>query len=156
MSNQSANDLIMGAGGPPAAKFPTVGTIVRGEIVDTAVTQQRDFATGELKAWKNDGSPMMQAVITIQTDQRDPEIDDDNGQRRLFVSSRSMREAIRDAVRTAGGNHLEVGGKFAVQYTGDGEAERGLNPPKLYKAEYKVPEPAAAGDGGGLIDDSPF
>ena len=49
MSNQSANDLIMGAGGPPAAKFPTVGTIVRGEIVDTAVTQQRDFATGELK-----------------------------------------------------------------------------------------------------------
>ena len=69
---------------------------------------------------------------------------------------RSMREAIRDAIRTAGGNHLEIGGKLAVQYTGDGQAERGLNPPKLYKAEYKIPEPAAADNGGGLIDNSPF
>lgn len=155
MSNQSANDLIMG-GGSPAAKFPEIGTIVRGEIIDTAVTQQRDFATGDLKFWK-DGNPAMQAVITLQTDQRDPiEIADDNGQRRLFVSSKNMREAIRDAVRKVGGSHLEVGGQLAVQYHGDGQAERGMNPPKLYKAEYKpAPQGVATSDllGG---DESPF
>ena len=136
--SQSASDLIMGGGGAPSAKFPTVGTVIKGEIVDTAITQQRDFATGEPKFWK-DGNPAMQAVVTVQTDQRDPEIDDDDGQRRLFVSSKSMREAIRDAVRAVGRSHLEVGGKLAVQYTGDGQAERGMNPPKLYAAKYEAP-----------------
>ena len=136
--SQSASDLIMGSGGSPSAKFPTIGTVVKGEIVDTAVTQQRDFATGDLKYWKN-GDPMMQAVVTLQTDERDAEIDDDDGQRRLFVSSKSMREAIRDAVRTANASHLKVGGKLAVQYTGDGQPERGMNPPKLYAAKYEAP-----------------
>jgi hypothetical protein len=135
--SQSANDLIMG-GGAPAAKFPTVGTTIEGQIIDTTVSQQRDFATGDLKFWKS-GDPMMQAVITVQTDQRDPEIADDDGQRRLFVSSRAMREAVRDAVKAAGAKLIEPGGTIKIQYTGDGAAEGNLNPPKLYRAKYTPP-----------------
>lgn len=139
--SQSASDLIMG-GGAPAAKFHTIGTIVRGEILETATSQITDYTTGEPKVWK-DGSPRMQAILTIQTDQRDPEIVDDDGKRRLFVASRSMKDAVRDAVTAAGKRQLELGGKIAIQYTGDGENAGGI-PPKLYKAEYKPPVPGAA------------
>ena len=138
--SQSANDLIMGSGAP-GAKFPSVGTVVKGEILETGVSQQRDYGTGELKFW-SDGNPMMQAVLTIQTAERDPEITDDDGQRRLFISSRKMRDAVRDAVKTAGAKTLEVGGTITVQYTGDGEPTGNGNPPKLYRAKY---EPPAAG-----------
>src|SRR5262245_49770722 len=113
--SQTANDLIMG-GGAPGAKFPVVGTKIVGDVTDTAVGQQRDYRSGELKFWP-DGNPMMQAIITLQTDTLDPEISDDDGRRRLFVSSRNMREAIKDAVQKAGAKVIEPGGKLAVQYT---------------------------------------
>jgi hypothetical protein len=151
--SQTANDLIMG-GGSPSVKFLEIGTKVVGEVVDTATGQQRDFKTGELKFWK-DGNPMMQAIITLQTDQRDPEIPDDDGKRRLFVSSRRMREAIRDAVQAAGAKFIEVGGKLAVQFT-ERPDDGTENPPKFYAAQYKRPEPQAV-SAADLIDDSePF
>lgn len=141
MSNQSASDLIMG-GGAPSAKFPTPGTVVKGEVLDTATSQQRTYVpgggVGELMFWK-DGSPRMQAVITVQTNERDPEIADDDGKRRIFVSSRYMKEAVRDAVTAAGKRVLEVGGILTVGYTGDGETEGTANPPKIYKAKYEPP-----------------
>jgi hypothetical protein len=140
MSNQSADDLIMG-GGAPSVKWPAPGTKVIGEIVETATTQQTDFDDGSPKFWK-DGSPKMQAVITLQTDERDPDVPDDDGKRRLFVSSWRMRDAIRDAVTNAGARHLERGGKLAVQFTALGEGT-GSIPPKLYTAQYKRPEPGA-------------
>jgi hypothetical protein len=152
--SQTANDLIMGSGAP-SAKFPTVGTKYVGEVVATDTGQQRDFKSGELKFWP-DCNPMMQAIITLQTDDRDPEITDDDGRRRLFVSSRNMREAIKDAIVKAGARIIEPGGKLAVQYTGDGEAQGAGNPPKLYVAQYKRPEPQAV-SASDLIDDSePF
>jgi len=142
MSNQAANDLIMG-GGAPAAKFPAVGSMVRGKITDLTTGQQRDFATQELKTWK-DGSPMMQAIITMQTDEHDPDIPNDDGKRRVFVSSKSMREAIRDAIIASGQRELVIGGELAVAYVGDGQPEGNLNPPKLYRAEYGPPALAAS------------
>jgi hypothetical protein len=155
VSNQSANDLIMG-GGAPSVKWPAPGTKVIGEIVDTATTQQTDFKTGELKFWK-DGNPKMQAVITLQTDERDPEVPDDDGKRRLFVSSWRMRDAIRDAIKTAGARHLEHGGKLAVQFTAIGDDEAGTgNPPKFYAAQYKPPAPGAVPAADLLDDNSPF
>lgn len=156
--SQSASDLIMG-GGAPSAKFLTAGTIVRGKVLETATSQQREFipggGVGDLLYWK-DGSPRMQAVITVQTDDRDPEIVDDDGKRRIFVSSRRMKEAIREALIAAGKRVIEVGGELAVQFTHEGEAEGTANPPKFYKAQYKAPEPGAVttdllGD-----DQSPF
>lgn len=137
------NDVneFLNQGGVPSAKFDAVGKVVKGTITSAEVGQQRDFTTGLPKSW-DDGKPMMQLVITLQTDERDPEVEDDEGIRRLFARA-NMLNAVREAVRKTGGK-LEVGGKLAVKYTGDGEAKtRGHNAPKLYSAQYEAPTASA-------------
>lgn len=139
-----ANDFLM-SGGAPAAKFPTIGTTVAGTITQQPEVQQiRDFSTGEPLYWP-DGKPKMQLVVTLATDQRDPQTPDDDGRRRLYVKG-LMRTAIRDAVRKAGARGLEVGGRLEVTYVADGERKGNLNPPKLYKAAYTPPQAASADD----------
>lgn len=132
----SADDFLMGGGGAPTAKFPTPGTSVGGRITEKpTVEQQRDISTGDKKFW-SDGNPMMQLVVTVQTEERDPQIEEDDGRRRLFVKGQ-MKNAIADAVRAAGGRGLEVGGILTVIYSHDGTAsQRGFNPPKQYTATY--------------------
>lgn len=139
----NADDFLMGGGGAPTAKFPLPGTVVSGRITQKpTVEQQRDIKTGDAKFW-SDGNPMMQLVVTIQTDLRDPSIDEDDGRRRLFVKG-VMKNAVADAVRVAGARGLEVGGTLAVTYTHDGVAkERGMSPPKQYTATYTAAAQAA-------------
>lgn len=146
------NTILMG-GGVPSAKFDGIGVSVTGRIEDITASQQTDFTTGEPKAWPN-GEPMMQVVVTLATDQRDPSITDDDGLRKVYVKGKSLTGAVRDAVRKAGAKGLEVGGTLTVTYTGDGVAEkRGINPPKLYAADYTKPDPAAAANAAlGLAD----
>jgi hypothetical protein len=132
----TADQFLMGGGGAATAKFPTIGTSVSGRITERPVVeQQRDIKDGSLKFW-SDGGKMMQLVVTVQTDQRDPEIEDDDGKRRIFVKG-VMKNAIADAVRSVGGKGLEVGGTLTVTYTHDGVAkQRGFDPPKQYSAFY--------------------
>jgi hypothetical protein len=132
----SADDFLMGGGGAPTAKFPTPGASVGGRITEKpTVEQQRDISTGDKKFW-SDGNPMMQLVVTVQTTERDPQIEEDDGRRRLFVKGQ-MKNAIADAVRGAGCRGLEVGGTLTVTYSHDGTAsQRGFNPPKQYTAQY--------------------
>lgn len=132
----SADDFLMGGGGAPSAKFPTPGTTLSGRITERpTVEQQRDIKDGSKKFW-SDGNPMMQLVVTVQTDERDPQLEEDDGRRRLFVKGQ-LKNAIADAVRTAGARGLEVGGTLTVTYTHDGTAtQRGFNPPKQYTAQY--------------------
>ncbi|MFD6531550.1 hypothetical protein [Streptomyces sp. NPDC060184] len=140
----SANDFLMGGGGAPSAAFPTPGTIVGGTITETPVVQQqRDLKDGSPKFW-SDGNPMMQMVVTVQTEQRDPGNPDDDGKRRLFVKGQ-MKNAIADAVRAAGAPGLQVGGVLEVAYTHDGQVtQRGFNAPKQYSARYTAASPANA------------
>ncbi len=144
MSDLNGSDLIMGGGGKPPAKFDTINTVVKGQIVDIDKGQQRDFASREPLFWQANrrpgtavtNDPVMQAIITLQTDLRDPEIDDDDGQRRIYVGGARMREAVRDAVIRAGAKDIRVGGTLAVQYT-SGSGNTG--DPKQYYAEYAPP-----------------
>lgn len=148
----SADDFLMGGGGAPTAKFPVPQTTVGGRITERpTVEQQRDISTGDKKFW-SDGNPMMQLVVTVQTDERDPQLDEDDGRRRIFVKGQ-MKNAIADAVRAAGARGLEVGGTLAVTYSHDGTAsQRGFNPPKQYTARYtpaatvalNTPDPGAS------------
>jgi hypothetical protein len=138
---QDANDLLMG-GGAPTAKFPTPGTVVKGTILrEPEARQQRDFKTKLPDTWK-DGSPKMMVVVQLQTDDRDPSINDDDGIRQLYIDRKELKRAVADAVRAAGANGLHTGGRLAVKYTADGEPIDGNNPPKLFAAMY---EPPAAG-----------
>lgn len=133
----STADLL--AGGAPSAKFPTPGTTVKGKVISAEVTQQTDFATGEVKTW-DDGSPRLQIVLTVQTDERDPEITDDQGERRIFVKGQ-MLTALKQALRAVGARDITPGDTIAVQYTGDGEAKRGMNAPKLYAVQVRKGSP---------------
>lgn len=134
MTTTNVNDFLL-AGGIAAAKFPTIGTTVKGTVVASEVTQQTDFATGELKFWDKDKQqPKMQAVITLQTDERDPAIEDDDGQRKLYVKGQ-MTAALRDALKAVGAK-LDIGGTLAVKYVEDKPVDKG-NPQKIYRAQYK-------------------
>ncbi|QWK51399.1 hypothetical protein SEA_STINSON_67 [Mycobacterium phage Stinson] len=141
MSNDSYDFL--GGGGVPSGKFGSPGDTVGGVIaIEPEQRQMTDYKTGDLLTWK-DGSPRMQLVVTLQTDLRDPEVEDDDGKRRLFVKG-EMRKAVQKAVISAGARGLDVGGELNVTYTGDGDKKGNLDPPKLYSATYKKPAPGAA------------
>lgn len=131
------NAWLMGSGAP-SAKFDTPGDTVTGRIVATPeLRQQTDFTSGKPLFWDN-GDPRMQLVVTLQTEQHDPSIADDDGTRRVYVKGQ-LQKAVQQAVRQAGAPGLEVGGTLTVTYTGDGEVkQRGMNPPKLYTATYKA------------------
>lgn len=137
-----ANSLIMGAG--PSAKFLEVGAKHVGVITALDTQHARKFGTQDPDFWP-DGRAKMQAVITLKTEERDPEISGDNGVRRLFVSSKGMREAIAHAVKKSGASGLAVGGTLKIKYTRNGEGKNAANPPKVYAAEYEPP-PAGHGD----------
>lgn len=141
----SANEFLMG-GGIPAAQFPdeAYGTTVGGVITtQPEMVQQTDLDDGTLKFW-NDGKPMMQCIVIVQTEIRDPQITDDEGLRKFYIKANSLK-AVREAVRRSGSKGLEVGGTLALTYTADGERKsRTKNPPKLYSATYQPPAAAAA------------
>src|SRR5256885_7443643 len=145
MTLPNANQWLMG-GGYTTAKFDKPGASVTGTVAEQpTIQQQRNFDTGALEFW-DDGNPKYQLVVVLQTDQRDPDVQDDDGTRALYVRG-NLQKAIRDAVRQSGADGLETGGMVTVTYTGDAAPTRkGINGAKLYRAEYKPPAAAAAQD----------
>mgnify|MGYP000676876507 CR=1 FL=1 len=111
------------SGGVPAAKFEAHGDTIKGTITEAPeLRQQTDFDTGAPKFW-DDGKPMMQLVITLATDDRDPATPDDDGTRRLYVKGK-LQQAIAAAIRKAEANGLAVGGVLTVAYVGDDEPKK--------------------------------
>lgn len=130
------NDFLM-SGGVPAFSFETVGDEVEGTIVNSKLTPQTDFETGEPQTWP-DGNPKMQIILDLETALRDPEKPYDDGIRRIYVKGNMLR-AIRDAVRQNGGQLLN-GGWAKITHSGLGTPpKKGLHAPKLFTAEYKPP-----------------
>lgn len=132
----SADELLMGGGGPPSAKFPVLGYENAGRIVGKpTVEQQRDYDSDEPLYWA-DGKPRWQIVVTLATGERDPEIRDDDGVRRLFVKGH-MKTAVQAALKAVKADGLEDGGHLTVTYTADGpQPNPKKNPPKQYTARY--------------------
>jgi hypothetical protein len=143
-------DDFLASGGVPTAKFPDIGDAHKGVILSMEKRQARDIDNNP-KTW-DDGSPVMQWVIDLATDERDPAITDDDGTRRLYVKGgkavgtkggKSLEEAIRDATRKlaeTGYKGTLVGCELAVRYLEDGEpSKRGFSGPKLYKAQLTAP-----------------
>lgn len=149
--SKEIDDFLNGGGGK-AAKFEEMGDSVEGEITEVKLSQQTDMETQAPLTW-SDGSPRMQLVISLKTDQSDGENDD--GIRRLFAkggnyelasgSGKSMKDAIAEAVKKANARTIEEGGYIKVAYTGQGKkTNRGFSAPKLWKASYKAPVQSVA------------
>ena len=137
--------------GIPAAKFPAIGTTVTGKIVAPAEVQQQSEIGSGKPLFFDDGKPRMQLVITIQTDQRDPEISDDDGKRRVFVTGTKASEGggMLGAFKRAGITDVQVGGTLTVTYTHDGaRTSPAYSPPKQYEVTYAPPNAAAGFLGG--------
>ena len=156
MSISEAVSSFLSGGGGKSASFPEIGSKIKGTIITAEERQQVDLDTEKPAFW-DDGKPKMQLVITLQTDERDPEDPEDEGVRNLYVKgskkpeSKSMAAAVILALRAAKVRTIEVGGLLAVAYVGDGEpTRRGFNPPKQYEAAYKPPAIGSA-----LLADEP-
>lgn len=149
-TNQFPDPNSLLTGGAPYCKFETVGTVRKGTVVNMETAQQTDYDTGAPLVWE-DGKPKLQVIVTLATDERDPDIPGDDGERRLFIKG-GMLSAFRAALRAVGAKGLNPGDLIAVQYTGDGTpSRRGLNPPKQYACQVKP----GAGPLAAALEDDP-
>lgn len=131
--DNSALDLLEGGG--KTAKFATIGDIVKGTVVSASSKQQTEFGTGKPLTWDN-GDPKMELVVTLATDERDPDDATDDGTRVLYAKG-AMLAAIRAARQ---GKTFEAGGTLAVKYVSDKPSSTpGYNPAKQFVAEYQAP-----------------
>lgn len=136
------------AGGAPAAKFQTPGDKCVGVILNYRLQQQTEFSPnkavrGKLKFY-DDGEPMMEVVFTLQTDDRDPGLEFDDGRRSIYARGK-MLGAIKQAFRVAGANGNYTGGKLGVVFTGLGEPpSSAASAPKLYNAKFEPGQQADA------------
>lgn len=131
------NEFLM-RGGNPSVKFPVLGSTIIGMVTKPIrVADVTDPATGEVKRWNN-GDPKKQVIIELQTELRESE--DDGGERTLWAKGQ-MVPAIRDAVQRAGAKGIMPGGVLQVTWASEqASSQRGLQPQKIYSAQYWPPE----------------
>jgi hypothetical protein len=126
---QTADDFLNESGGPPAAKFPNIGSEIEGDVLAARVGTARKFGTREPDTWE-DGTPKQQLIVDLRTG---------DGDLRLYCKE-ALRVAIREAVQASGGR-LADGGRLKVKRTEDGAATKaGFNPPQQFKARF-TPKP---------------
>jgi hypothetical protein len=134
---RSANDILMGGGGPAAWKFPEPGVRKVAKVAKPPTSRQetefdvRNPGTpGPGKVYPS-GDPIMMVMVEVATDERDYQTDpEDDGRRTFYIQGRRLRDAVRDAVRNAGANGLEVGGVLdvtLVSYDVPNERKSGCN-----------------------------
>jgi hypothetical protein len=85
-----------------------------------------------------------QVRIELETTERDPDQQFDDGARTLYVKS-YMRSAIGDALRRAGAKEPQIGGTLTVTFVRTEPADRpGLSPSKHFEAVYTPPSSGVA------------
>lgn len=112
------------SGGGAFLKWETPGTTYTGTITAVELRQARKFESTDLAFW-DDGSPQMQCLLTLATDYRDAERDDDDGTRMLSINLWSgQKKSLVAACKAAGVPEPQVGQKFTVTHvSGIGNAK---------------------------------
>lgn len=131
MIDDRINDRLTSGGGRTVT-HERIGDVIKGVVLGAEYRQQRDMVTGQPKTF-DDGSPMEQLVITLQTDLREDA--DDDGARRRYLKWEEEK-ALGNVLRTKK-VRLEVGGTFASKWTGEAPAKVGRK--KLYEVDYVAP-----------------
>lgn len=141
MADDVLTDML--SSGAPAISFADasmMGKWVKGTVTGVEKVQQTDFMTKAPKFYDDEKTrPMWAYVFTLATDEVDLTVEDDDGVRRLYARGQ-MIGAIKNALKKAGVTDTPsaLGGQLAVRWSGNGEAEGGKNPPKLYESRFKI------------------
>lgn len=143
----SVDDLLQGGGSPSLSfKDAKVGDSFTGVITATRAVQVRNYEDPTKLEFWDDGKPKMQIEVTLGTDYRDASIDDDQGERRVFLFGQKLT-ALKDALKAKGLTKLEVGGKFTISLTGTKPAKNPrYNDVKLYGIDVVAPTSNSAVD----------
>lgn len=138
--------LMSGGSAPKAADWPSNGWTVEGEIITSPGQRQarefdRDNPGGGKPKFYPSGDPVMELTIDIKTSLRDIGVPDDTGIRRIYMPMDKWRmvNAVRDAVRAAGAEGLEVKGWLSVTRTGTEPSKGGGTDATTWAATYKRP-----------------
>ena len=127
------------------AKFEQPGTSISGIIENVTANQIRDFKTRQPKFF-DDGQPQMQVLVTINTGVTDPMVEDDDGRRTVYIKGFGLqRHAGLQALHNAGlrkAAEVRPGDRFTATFTGFGEANPGMNAPKLFEYVIEHQSPA--------------
>ena len=139
----SYDDLLNGGKATKSASFKGQFPIRwEGEILEAskkpayAWDPSKPNNRGAQKFWE-DGNPVENLWVTIQTTVRESQEDD--GRRVIVLDSRNKVSAVQDAVRESGASFAK-GGRLVLEWYGnDPNGKNPDNPPKLYRALYTGP-----------------
>ena len=157
-SNQTPPDpdaLLSGGGGMRnrTVSFKTLNEWKTMIVKGKESVQARDDE-GKLETWDN-GDPKWVVVVTVQTDWRHPEIEDDDGIRYLWLkgskdpSKKTLMSSTIAAYTAAGCSKLEIGGELSMAWVGEGiKSSPTRNPPKFYEAKFVPAADVAMRSGG--------
>lgn len=137
------DSLLLGKSGPPAAKFPTVGSFIEGSLVDKGTQHKTKYNPNPLAEkvfeYFASGDPKLELILTLQTDVRDPSIEGDTGVRRVFVPFQMQKE-LQKAVAEAGiKRSLPLGSWINITHTGTTPSQGGGQDRKEYSVKVTAP-----------------
>lgn len=126
------NDLLSSKSVPSVSfKDAKVGDSFTGTITNLETAQVRNYDSGEPEFW-DDGKPKLQIVVTLKTDYIDPELEGDDGTRKVYLAGQKLT-AAKQAMKEAGIQKLEKGFKFTISYVGTKpSSNKKYNDVKLY------------------------
>lgn len=115
-------------------KDSKVGDSISGNVTAVATRQARDPQTNKARTWEN-GDPVIQVVVSIQTDLQTEENDD--GIRSVFVKWWGVqRKAFLDALKTANQTDLSIGQQFTATFSGTEKASnKAMSDTKIFTYE---------------------
>jgi hypothetical protein len=131
------NSLLVSKSVPSISfKDAKVGDSFTGTITDLETAQVRNYETGEPEFW-DDGKPKLQIVVTLATDYLDPDLEGDDGSRKVYLAGQKLT-AAKQAMKEAGISKLEKGFGFTIAFAGEKpSSNKKYNNVKLYGITIK-------------------
>jgi hypothetical protein len=136
--DDEVDDFFAGGGGPKAIswKDAPVGTSHQGIITKVEVINKTDKKTGAVMM-NQFNKPKKIVILTLITEYRDAEIENDNGLRRMFLQGNAAWE-LRQYLKANGFAKPLKGGRFKITKSGTKPTEH-YNDQNLFTVLYANP-----------------